>query len=203
MTVERRIRPIINTEARAKSPSECPMTTDPSNLPEIEVVAETRFLRLVKRGNWSFAQRPSAVRVVAVVAVTDEEEVILVQQHRPPVGGDVIELPAGLAGDIAGEENESLETAARRELIEETGYTAKKWKELATVTSSAGMTDERVTIFLARGLVKESAGGGVDSENIVVHKIALDQLEPWLADAAQQGLDIDSRVYSALYWAKT
>ena len=171
------------------------------NKPEIEVVAETPFLRLVKRGKWSFAQRPTAVRVVAVVAVTDDEEIILVQQHRPPVDGEVIELPAGLAGDIAGEENETLETAARRELLEETGFTAKTWKQLATVTSSAGMTDERVTVFLARGLVKESAGGGVDSENIVVHQIALNQLESWLSDAAEKGMDIDSRVYSAIHWA--
>ena len=169
---------------------------------QLTTIAETKFLKLVERGTWSFVQRQSDVRIVAVVAVTNTDEIILVEQYRPPTDSRVIELPAGLAGDIAGQESESLQTAAQRELFEETGYTASKWQHLATVTSSAGLTDERVAIFMARDLKKAGDGGGDESEDITVHQIALTKLEKWLADRAQNGFDIDSRVFAALHWAR-
>ena len=130
------------------------------NSEPLKTIAETKFLRLVERGSWSFVQRQSEVRIVAVVAVTNDGKLILVEQYRPPTDSRVIELPAGLAGDIVGQESESLQIAAERELLEETGYSAAKWKPLTTVTSSAGLTDERVAIFLARELQKTGPGGG-------------------------------------------
>ena len=165
-----------------------------------KTIAETKFLKLVERGTWSFVQRQSNVRIVAIVAVTDEK-LILVEQYRPPTNSRVIELPAGLAGDIAGQESETLQTAAQRELEEEAGYTAAQWQHLANVTSSAGLTDERVDIFLARQLQKTGTGGGDDSEDITVHEVPLVELENWLADRAKNGFDIDSRVFAALHWA--
>ena len=165
-----------------------------------KLIAETKFLRLVERGTWSFVQRQSDVRIVAVVAVTTDGKLILVEQYRPPTDSRVIELPAGLAGDVEGHESESLQTAAERELMEETGYTAANWKHVANVTSSAGLTDERVDIFLAGDLQKTGTGGGVESEDITVHEIQLSDLENWLAVRAQDGFDIDSRVFAALYW---
>ncbi len=172
------------------------------NSEPLKTIAETKFLRLVERGSWSFVQRQSEVRIVAVVAVTNDGKLILVEQYRPPTDSRVIELPAGLAGDIVGQESESLQIAAERELLEETGYSAAKWKPLTTVTSSAGLTDERVAIFLARELQKTGPGGGDESEDITVHEIPIAELETWLTDQAQNGFDIDSRVFAALHWAK-
>ncbi len=80
--------------------------TKPSG--EVKVLAKGRHLQLVSRDGWEFAERPNVTGIVIIVAVTPEDNVILVEQNRPPVGGRVIELPAGLAGDVAGSEAEAL-----------------------------------------------------------------------------------------------
>jgi len=166
----------------------------------IESIAKTPHLELVRVGRWSFARRPHDLKVVAVVAVTGESKLILVEQFRVPVNGRVIELPAGLAGD-AEDPNESLQTAAERELLEETGYVADAWSELATVTSSAGLTNEQVTVFRADGLKRQATGGGVEGEDIAVHEVSVSELEPWLNEQTASGKMIDSRVYASIHWA--
>jgi 8-oxo-dGTP pyrophosphatase MutT (NUDIX family) len=90
---------------------------------------------------------------VAVVALDDDEQVVLVNQYRHPVGMRLDELPAGLL-DMAGE---SLLAAAQRELFEEAGLEATQWFELLHLLTSPGMTNERITIFLARGLKSSAA----------------------------------------------
>lgn len=166
----------------------------------LKVLGSSQFLELVERDGWSFARRPK-VRVVAVVAVTDARRLILVEQFRIPVNANVIELPAGLAGD-EGDPDEALVVAAERELLEETGYSASEFEEVAAVTSSAGLTDEEIVVFRARQLKKKGAGGGVAGEDIVVHEIPLDEAEEWLRGQAATGKKIDSRVFAALYWAR-
>ncbi|MDA8563534.1 NUDIX hydrolase [Mariniblastus sp.] len=168
------------------------------NIPEI--LATTKYLELVQCGTWSFVRRPNSNGVVAIVAVTNEQKLLLVEQFRVPVDGPVIELPAGLSGDTD-DPNESLQIAAQRELLEETGYEAESWTELATVTSSAGLTNEQVAIFRAEGLQKVSAGGGIDNEQITVHEVPTVELESWLQLQAASGKMIDSRVYAAIHWA--
>lgn len=152
-----------------------------------------RYLELVSRRGWEFVRRTSGRAVVAVVAVTDADELVVVEQHRPPVDGRVLELPAGLVGDQG---EETLEQAARRELLEETGFTARHWTRLPTVVSSAGLTDERVELFEARGLVRRDHGGGVDGESIVVHLTPLANLPDWLRSRQDEGLQIDGRVFA-------
>ncbi len=169
-------------------------------LSEISIVGETRHLRLVQRNGWSFAQRTGHVRVVCIMAVTDQRQLLLVEQFRQPVGCNVIELPAGLAGDIAEQASESLEEAAKRELFEETGYEAAGWRELTAVSSSAGLTDEVVVLFQASGLRKSGPGGGDESEAIILHEIALDRVERWLESQRTDGKLVDSRVYAAFYF---
>lgn len=83
-----------------------------------QIIAETRFLRLIKRGRWDFVQRVNTTGVVCLFPLTADARVILVEQFRPPVNAPVIEFPAGLAGDLEGQEAEALETAALRELVE-------------------------------------------------------------------------------------
>src|SRR4051812_43058440 len=81
-----------------------------------------RFLRLVAAGQWEYIEHVNASGVAAVAAVTEDGRLVIVEQHRPPVGGPVIELPGGLCGDDAGAAEEPLAEAACRELLEETGY---------------------------------------------------------------------------------
>ncbi len=157
---------------------------------------EGQHLRLVSCGHWEFTQRTKPSGVVCVVAVTDDNELLLVEQFRPPLGARVIELPAGLAGDVD-DADESFETAARRELMEETGYEAADWTRLCDVASSAGLTDEIVTVFRARQLSQTGPGGGDDSEEIQIHTVELEALTDWLAEALQRGRQVDSRVYAA------
>jgi len=165
-----------------------------------EVLAEGRFLRLVKVGGWEWAERTNASGVVVVVAKTPEDRVLLVEQHRPPVGGRVIELPAGLAGDIAGAEEEALEVAALRELEEETGWSAARIVRLTAGPVSAGMTSESLTFLRAEGLRRVGPGGGDESEDIVVHEIPLAEVDAWLAARAAEGVPCDPKVYAGLYF---
>ena len=72
---------------------------------------------MVETRDWESVERVNCSGIVGMVPLTDDGDVILIKQFRPPVNGYVIELPAGLC-DIG----ETLEDAARRELIEETGY---------------------------------------------------------------------------------
>ena len=85
---------------------------------------------------------------VAVVALDDDDQVVLVNQYRHPVHRYLDELPAGLL-DVAGE---PAVLAAQRELKEETGLAAAHWYVLVDLFTSPGMTDEAIRIFLARGL---------------------------------------------------
>ena len=87
---------------------------------------------------------------VGVVALDDEGRVLMIRQYRHPVGRMLWELPAGLR-DVAGE---PLLQAARRELLEETGYRARDWHVLADYFSSPGIITERLRVFLARGLTE-------------------------------------------------
>ena len=164
------------------------------------VIAQTKHVRLVDRDGWSFAQRIGNTGVVCILAETSDGRLILVEQYRPPVQKTVIELPAGLAGDLAGQADETLRQAAERELLEETGYVARNWRQHVSVVSSAGITDEVVTFFLAEHLERRSAGGGDASEDIRVHEIPLADIERWLNQAVTMGKLIDSRVYAGLYF---
>src|SRR6056297_572351 len=143
---------------------------------------------------WEYVTRTNAKGCVAVLAMTEDKQVILTEQHRPPVGRKVIELPAGLAGDIPLQQDEPLEVAAKRELKEETGYEAKNWKVLTEGTSSAGMTDELVTIFYATGLTKVGEGGGTGSEDIKIHYVNQLDVPQWCADRQRQGVMVDFKI---------
>ncbi len=89
------------------------MTAQPTDC----TIANTPYLRLIDRGGWSFVQRTTGVGVVAIIAVTRENKLVLVEQHRPPLNQTVLELPAGLVGDLTDRPQESLQEAARRELL--------------------------------------------------------------------------------------
>ncbi len=158
-----------------------------------------RYLGLVEREGWEYASRTNAHAVAVIVPVTAAGELVLVEQYRIPVQCRTIELPAGLVGDGADPE-EPLEPAARRELLEETGFEAADMRRVLECPSSAGLTDEAITFFLATGLTRVAAGGGDDSEDITVHLVQLDHIDRWLADRLGDGLMLDPKLYAALYW---
>lgn len=166
---------------------------------EQRIAWEGRHLRVVVRDGWEYISRTKPTGVVGIVAVTDDGKLVLVEQHRTPVNAAVIELPAGLVGDQAGEEAETLGTAAKRELLEETGYAAERMTRMVDGTSSAGLTDECVTLLLAQGLKKVSQGGDDGSEKIIVHEIPLAGIGAWLGDQTRAGKLVDFRVFAALF----
>ena len=158
-----------------------------------------RYLSLLERDGWEFSSRTNASGVVVLVAVTDQNEIVLVEQYRPPVGKRVIELPAGLVGDV-GDGNESILEAAARELEEETGFSAAEVSLLTEMPSSAGMTDEIISFVLTSGLSRIGPGGGDDSEDISVHIIHLQQVDEWLKTQSAAGKLLDPKIFAALYW---
>ena len=165
------------------------------------ILYEGRHLRLVKIDeHWECAERVGVRGVVGIVAMNDAGQFILVEQFRPALGCNVIELPAGLVGDDAGMECEEFEAAARRELLEETGYEAVGMDLLMDVTSSSGLTNEVVRLFVARGLKKTGVGGGVDGERIKVHEIELDRIDEWLAERTASGAICDPRVWIGIHF---
>src|SRR5262249_28096881 len=102
-----------------------------------------------------------------------------------------------------GHEREDLEAAARRELLEETGYSAEVWRRLAPEgPPSAGVTSEVVTFFHASGLVRTGPGGGDGSEAITLHEGELARLMPWIAERTRGGVLVDPKVFAGLYLAQ-
>jgi ADP-ribose pyrophosphatase len=95
-----------------------------------------------------FVAHPGAV---AVVALNEANQVLLINQYRHPVREFLWEIPAGLL-DLPGE---SKVEAAKRELLEETGYIADSWQELIEFHTTPGGNNETIAIFLARDLLHQ------------------------------------------------
>jgi len=171
---------------------------DPSST-KPETLAEGKFLALRKRRDWEYVERIGSKGVVAVVAITDDRQLVLVEQKRPALEKNVIELPAGLAGDIPYQEDEPLTAAASRELFEETGYRAKDMRKLVAGPSSAGLCSEVVSFYHARGLTRMTQGGGDGRENIRVHHVPVPEVRSWCADRAAEGTLIDFKIFAGMF----
>lgn len=171
-----------------------------------------RFLHFYKsESGWEYVRRPGRGTAVSIIAVTSANAVILVEQLRQPFGRLAIELPSGL---VDGDEDHA--TAAIRELEEETGYGCRAAEPLCLGATSAGLTDEMLEIFLARGVSardggavehlpdgtirhREERGAAGENERIIVHEVPLGILASWLARKQSEGLVIDLKVFLALY----
>lgn len=163
---------------------------------------EGDFVRIKRRGRWEFVERVNADAAAVIVAVTDDRELVLVEQPRAPVNRPVIELPAGLIGDIAGQEDEPFERAAERELEEETGYAAGEWQYLMTGPPTPGLANEYAAFYLARGLSRVGAGGGDELEQITPHSVPLSRIHDWLAERRAEGVLVDPKVYAGIHFAE-
>ena len=167
----------------------------PSPDAPIETRWEGRFITVKQQGTWEYVSRSRGIHAAVILAIDEADDgrhVILVEQYRVPLKVRCIELPAGLVGDdgIA----EVAEVAAQRELEEETGYQATRWHTVGEFYSSPGMVSESFTLLVATGLTKIGEGGGVDGEDIIVHRVPLDSIADFVAAKRAEGCGIDVRV---------
>ncbi|WP_077146194.1 NUDIX hydrolase [Sphingopyxis sp. KK2] len=161
----------------------------------VETKWEGRFVTVKQQGTWEYVSRSRGIHAAVILAIDDAPDgrhVILVEQYRVPMGKNCLELPAGLVGDDTA--GEAAEIAAARELDEETGYAAAHWRNVGEYYSSPGMVSESFTLLVATGLTKVGEGGGVDSEDIIVHRVPLAGIEDFVAAKRAEGCGIDVRV---------
>lgn len=165
-----------------------------------KILHEGNYLRFISEDTWEYVERTNCKGIVIIVPMKDDKTVIFVEQYRYPVKNKVIEFPAGLVNDLDPSKNESLETAAMRELEEETGYRARRLQRFLEGPISSGMSSEKLVFFRAYGLKKVGKGGGDHTENITVHEIPLSKACSWLRRMEKKGLFVDPKVYSGLYF---
>lgn len=161
--------------------------------PKVEVMWEGRFITAKREGKWEYVSRSGGIRAAVILAI-DAGHVLLVEQYRVPLGKNCIELPAGLVGDHDHDSDEEMSVAAVRELEEETGYRAETMEDCGEFYSSPGMVSESFSLFKADGLTKVSEGGGVDGENITVHRVALAELDRFIETKRGEGAAIDVKL---------
>ena len=166
----------------------------------VTTVWQGKYLQILSRHNWEFVDRRNIRGIVIVVAVNARNELVLVEQYRPPVDSQVIEMPAGLVGDLPGGDKEPFEVAAQRELFEETGYESAGMEKLIEGPPAVGISSELVTFYRARDVRKTGAGGGDASENIRVHEVPLAGVRAWLEGMTRQGKLVDPKVYAGLFF---
>jgi ADP-ribose pyrophosphatase len=126
-----------------------------------------------------------------VVPLFEDFSLLLERQFRFPLGNHFLELPAGKV-----DRGETPLAAARRELFEETGYTAQEWKHLATLYPCVGYSNERVDLFLARGLAHQGHPGE-DGEFLECVRIALDEALRLVAEGAIS----EAKTILGIFWA--
>ena len=159
----------------------------------VETMWEGRFITAKREGKWEYVSRSRGIRAAVILAI-DEGHVLLVEQFRVPLGKNCIELPAGLVGDHDDVAGEDASVAAIRELEEETGYRAEHMENCGEFYSSPGMVSESFSLFKAKGLTKVGEGGGVEGENITVHRVAIAELDDFIQQKRAEGAGIDVKL---------
>lgn len=176
-----------------------------------ETLWEGKFISAVRltyrdhRGeeqHWEAVERQGCDGIVILVPVTPDGRVVLIRQFRPVLGRPVIELPAGLV-----EEGEEPLDAARRELIEETGYMADALQTLSRGVMSTGINTEIWHAVLAPGVTEATAevreAHPPDAtEDIEVFTAPMDGIYEYLRAREEDGDYVDIRIYGLVELAR-
>ena len=174
----------------------------------MKIKYEGKYLRIVEKDNWEYVERRgmnAAVIIVPVIGAGEffPKKLVLIKEYRVPLNCFNISLPAGLVGDL--DHNESIEVAAERELLEETGYKAGRLRFLTKGVPSSGLANEMLHFYLADHLELVSAGGGDETEDIKPILVPISpkaDVDLWLKEREAEGCLIDPKVFMALYWAE-
>lgn len=135
-----------------------------------------------------WVEHPGAV---VVIALLENGKLIFERQFRYPLRRVFLELPAGKI-----DAGEHILDTARRELREETGYKAKQWRHLGTMHPCIGYSDERIEIYLARGLHLNGAKQLDHNEFLEVVELSRDEAR----QAVWDGRITDAKTITALFW---
>lgn len=162
---------------------------------KIETVWSGKYIEARRKGRWEFVGRANNIHAAVILAI-DDGHVLLVEQHRVPLGSPCLELPAGLVGDK--EAGETVEQSAARELEEETGYRPTRIEIVGRFASSPGMVSETFTLVKAHGLTKVGEGGGEANEGITVHRVPMQDVPEFVATKRAEGMFIDVKLLLVL-----
>jgi ADP-ribose pyrophosphatase len=161
-------------------------------------IFEGKRVVVLERDDWEYVERKKATEAVAVIALTENDEVILTEQYRKPVDARVIDWPAGLVGDDG--EKDPAKTA-KKELEEETGFRCERVELLARGPSSPGITSEIVSLYRAYDVSRVGKGGGVAGEKITVHLVPRADVVRWLRQ--REGVLVDLKLWGGLHFLTT
>ena len=163
-----------------------------------EILYDGDWLRMRRRGHWEYVERVHGEGMaVIVIASTPEDRVLFVEQFRVPLGARTIEMPAGLVGDE--HDGDTLAAAARRELVEETGWEAGRVEVLLVGPTSSGMSSERIAFVRATDLRRVGRGGGIGDEAIIVHEVPRAEAPAWLMRKREEGYELDLKLWAGLW----
>ena len=164
----------------------------------IETLYQGQWLRMLRRGRWEYAERTHGNGMaVIIIAVTPDDHLLFVEQFRVPLNRRTIEMPAGLVGDDHADD--TLASAAARELVEETGWEAARIEVLLTGPTSSGMSSERIAFVRATDLRRVGPGGGTASEDITVHEVPRADAPTWLMRKQREGFELDLKLWAGLW----
>lgn len=161
----------------------------------VETMWAGRFIEAKRKGRWEYVARTRGIHAAVILAVQDDH-VLLVEQYRVPLGRRCVELPAGLIGDET--DGEDPVEAAGRELEEETGWRAGRVEPMGDFWSAPGLVSESFTLMRATDLIQVGPGGGVDGEDITVHRVRLSHIPAFLDERRAAGCGVDVRLLMLL-----
>lgn len=115
---------------------------------------------------------------VAIIAITDDHKIVMVEQYRKALERSIVEIPAGKL-----EKGEEPLESAKRELEEETGYECEKMEHLISFYTSPGFADELVHVYIAHHLSKKENAAGLDEDEFVeVIELTLEEAEQYMKE---------------------
>jgi ADP-ribose diphosphatase len=170
---------------------------------EKEIAWQGKYIKIIKRGTWEYVERCGQNDAAIIIPVCFDDKrrknLVLIKEWRVPLQKYNVGLPAGLVGDHGN--TEEVQTAASRELLEETGYSAGRLRFMCSGPPSSGLSTELLHFYLADRLTKTSDNVGVEGEDITVFVVPLIEVEDWLVEMKNEGFVIDPKVYMALWFA--